>query len=80
MALEIVALRHQLDVLQRNAKRPRLQPSDRALWAILCRILPVCLPNISSALKANELGSLADICDYAQTPPASALGDPQIPS
>jgi transposase InsO family protein len=40
MALEIVALRHQLDVLQRNAKRPRLKPSDRALWAILCRILP----------------------------------------
>ena len=40
MALEIVALRHQLDVLQRNAKRPRLKPSDRALWAVLCHILP----------------------------------------
>ena len=40
MALEIVALRHQLDVLQRNAKRPRLKPSDRALWAVLCHVLP----------------------------------------
>jgi len=35
-----VALRHQLEVLQRNAKRPRLGPSDRALWAVLSRILP----------------------------------------
>ena len=40
LALENVALRHQLEVLQRNAKRPRLRPSDRALWALLSRILP----------------------------------------
>jgi len=40
LALENVALRHQLEVLQRNAKRPRLKPSDRALWAFLSRILP----------------------------------------
>ncbi len=39
MALGIIALRHQLDVLQRN-KRPHLKPSDRALWAVLCRVLP----------------------------------------
>ncbi len=40
LALENVALRHQLDVLQRNAKRPPLKPSDRALWALLTRFLP----------------------------------------
>jgi transposase InsO family protein len=40
LALENVALRHQLEVLQRNAKRPRLKPSDRALWAFLSRVLP----------------------------------------
>jgi putative transposase len=40
LALENVAIRHQLEVLQQNAKRPRLRPSDRALWAILSRILP----------------------------------------
>ena len=40
LALENVALRHQLEVLQRNAKQPRLRPSDRALWAILSRVLP----------------------------------------
>ena len=40
LALENIALRHQLEVLQRNAKRPRLKPSDRAMWAMLSRILP----------------------------------------
>jgi len=40
LVLENVALRHQLEVLQRNAKRPRLRPSDRALRAVLSRILP----------------------------------------
>ena len=40
LALENLALRHQLEVLQRNAKRPRFKPSDRTLWAILSRVLP----------------------------------------
>ena len=40
LALENLALRHHLDVLQRNAKTPRLMASDRALWALLYRILP----------------------------------------
>jgi putative transposase len=40
LALENIALRHQLDVLQRNAKPPRLRSSDRALWAFLSRFLP----------------------------------------
>ncbi len=41
LVLENTALRHQLDVLQRNAKRPRLKPNDRALWALLSRFLPI---------------------------------------
>ena len=40
LALENVALRHQLEVLQRNARKPQLRPTDRALWAVLSRILP----------------------------------------
>ncbi len=40
LVLENTALRHQLDVLQRNAKRPRLKPIDRVLWALLSRFLP----------------------------------------
>jgi len=35
LALENLALRHQLEVVQRNAKRPRLRPSDRALSRLL---------------------------------------------
>jgi putative transposase len=34
--LEILALRHQIGVLQRSVKRPKLTPADRLLWAWLC--------------------------------------------
>ena len=36
LQLEILALRHQLGVLQRSVKRPKLTPADRFLWAWLC--------------------------------------------
>jgi len=39
LALENLALRHQVGVLQRSArKRPKLTPSDRRLWVWLSRI------------------------------------------
>jgi len=38
LALENLALRHQLDVLQRNTKKPRLKNRDRALWVIISRL------------------------------------------
>ena len=38
LTLENLALRHQLDVLQRNAKRPLLTNRDRVLWAFLSRV------------------------------------------
>ena len=40
LALENIALRHQLEMLQRITKRPRLSPSDRAFWALLSRFFP----------------------------------------
>ncbi len=40
LALENLALRHQLEVLGRNAKRPRLTNQDRTLWIILSRLWP----------------------------------------
>jgi hypothetical protein len=40
LQLEIVALRHQLGVLHRSAKRPKLTHSDRFLWAWLCGVWP----------------------------------------
>jgi hypothetical protein len=38
LQLEILALRHQLGVLQRSVKRPKLTAADRFLWAWLCRV------------------------------------------
>ena len=38
LQLEVLALRHQLAVLQRSVKRPKLTPVDRALWAGLSRL------------------------------------------
>ena len=38
LALENLALRHQLAVLQRTAPRPRLRPSDRLFWVLLARL------------------------------------------
>ncbi len=40
LALENLALRHQLDVLKRNAKKPRLMNRDRTLWIVLSRLWP----------------------------------------
>jgi transposase InsO family protein len=37
LAIEILALRHQLGVLQRSVKRPRLTSADRGLWVLLSR-------------------------------------------
>ena len=38
LALENLALRQQIAVLQRSVKRPRLKKSDRLFWALLSRI------------------------------------------
>ncbi len=38
LTLENLALRHQFDVRQRNAKRPRMRDRDRALWVLLVRV------------------------------------------
>jgi len=38
LQLEILALRHQVGVLQRSVKRPKLTTADRFLWAGLSSI------------------------------------------
>jgi hypothetical protein len=38
LALTTMALRHQLAVLQRSAKRPRFWPADRCLWVLLSMV------------------------------------------
>ena len=38
LQLENLALRHQLGVLQRSVKRPKLAPADRLVWACLSAV------------------------------------------
>lgn len=38
LRIENLALRHQLGVLQRSCRRPRLRPSDRIFWSWLSRV------------------------------------------
>ena len=38
LQLENLALRHQLAVLHRSVKKPKLTPLDRLLWAWLCGV------------------------------------------
>jgi putative transposase len=38
--VEIVVLRHELDILRRQQPRPRLEAKDRAWLALLSRVLP----------------------------------------
>ena len=40
LALENLALRHQLAVLQRSTQRPRISRVDRVFWVVLSRIWP----------------------------------------
>jgi hypothetical protein len=56
LQLEILALRHQLGVLHRSVKRPKLTPADRFLWAGLCAVWNDWRANIFLVKAATVIG------------------------
>jgi hypothetical protein len=60
---EILILRHQVAVLQRQVKTPRLTWADRAVLTVLARLLPAEVPDMR-VLRRDRLGGL--IHEYTQ--------------
>jgi putative transposase len=56
IALENLALRHQLAVLQRSVRRPRLSRWDRILWVWLSRVWVGWRPSLVIVQPATVLG------------------------
>jgi len=54
--LEILALRHQIGVLQRKTPKPKLKPADRRLWVWLSQ----CWPRWRSALVMVKPATVID--------------------
>jgi putative transposase len=64
LELENLALRHQVGVLQRSArKRPKLTPGDRLLWVCLSRIwrdwrLALAIVKPETVVAVSQVGGL----------------------
>jgi len=56
LQLEILALRHQLGVLQRSVKRPKLTAADRFLWAWLAAVWTDWQPSAAIMKAATVIG------------------------
>ena len=82
LELENLALRHQIGVLQRSArKRPRLTAGNRLLWVLLSRMEQLALPHwllfsqTRRCLASQGLSSLLDLENPAG-PTGKADGSP----
>ena len=56
LQLEILALRHQIGVLQRSVKRPKLSAADRFLWAWLSSVWNGWESRVSIVKAATVIG------------------------
>jgi hypothetical protein len=56
LPLEMLALRHQLGVLQRSVWRPKLTASDRFLWASLSAVWEDWQPSAAIMKPATVIG------------------------
>jgi putative transposase len=77
---EILALRHQLSVLKRQVKRPRLTWSDRAFISLLTRLLPRSALSFFLVTPATILAWHRRLVARRWTYPRKGPGRPPLPA
>jgi putative transposase len=77
--IEILVLRHELEILRRRQPRPRLQAKDRALLAVLSRLLPRERWSVFLVTPGTLLGWHRRMVARRWTYPHAALGRPPVP-
>jgi putative transposase len=78
-AVEILVLRHELEILRRRQPRPRLQAKDRALLAALSRLLPRERWSVFLVTPGTLLGWHRRMVARRWTYPHAAPGRPTVP-
>jgi hypothetical protein len=78
--VEIVVLRHELEVLRRQHPRARLDPKDRALLAALSRLLPRGRWQAFVVTPATLLDWHRRMARRRWTYPTTATGRPPVPA
>ena len=78
--IEILVLRHQLAVLQRRPRRPRINWTDRAVIAALGRLLPACRRCGLLVTPSTILRWHRHLLRHRWTTPQTRPGRPAIPA
>lgn len=78
--VEILVLRHELEIWRRQQPRPRLEPKDRALLATLSRLLPRRRWSVFMVTPATLLGWHRRMVRRHWTYPNSPRGRPPVPA
>jgi putative transposase len=78
--IEILVLRHELDILRRQRPRPPLQPGDRALLAAFSRLLPRGRWSVFLVRPGTVLGWHRRMVARRWTYPNAPKGRPPVPA